>query len=373
MVYMSKQVSFVYSSIGRNSYSPSDRSSVPDAAILLDSNENSSIPLGVDAPPHLVSDLRQLSEIAWNRYPTNDCKHLVECILDYREADKINKSNIILGNGSNEVILYTLLSLREKVNRAAIVSPSYSMYPHMLTTAGIPFIEFYSGWEDCTDPKKLLKWLNDNKIDLLLLCNPNNPTGHFIPTDHVLGLIKDFAGFFILDEAYLEYSNTPTSSLASYATTQDQLIVVKTFSKAWGLAGLRLGYGVASEPLINMIAPFTLPYRIPSATQALAASIIPHLDIQSDVENVRLERRRIIEVLSVLGFVTIPTQTNFITFYHQHLNSFVIADRLREKGVLIRAFASSEWLRVSVGSNSENDEFLRLIQDVVISGSSYLR
>ena len=307
--------------------------------IRLDKNE---IPFNV--PESFRIKLTEVvSGLEMNRYPEDYSESLREKI---GKIYGLGADNIIVGNGSDQVITFLFDFLR---NTEIVTStPTFSMYKFFAEKKGIRFSEIPMTRMFEPDIDKLLKFSNSSYI----LCSPNNPTGNTTDRDTVKSLLET-GNTVIVDEAYGEFAG---NGCADLVRDYDNLIVMRTFSKAFGLAGLRIGYAISSSETMEKIQK-TLPPFILSSISHVAATILLDYrhEIMKNVEYIIRERERIYREISDFSF---PSKANFI------LVNLDVFQFLKDNGILVRKLGDplSRMVRVTVGLEHENDALINALK-----------
>lgn len=296
-----------------------------------------------------------------NRYPDREALELRAELATYltaTAATKFEPNQIWPANGSNE-ILQQLFQLFGGPGRSAVgFEPSYSMHPIISQVSHTKWVAIERGKNfEVELPADLTALQN---ASLVMICSPNNPTGTLSSLDLISKLHEITTGLVVVDEAYAEFSkaNSAVTLLASHP----RLAVVRTMSKAFGFAGVRLGYLVGSTDLIESIQLVRLPYHLSSLTQATAVQALRESsELSKQVDFLVAERERIATRLQELGVAVADSSANFLLFSasadQSKLWSFLV-----DHGILVRDVGISGWLRVTCGSAVENDEFLAKLQ-----------
>lgn len=313
------------------------------ASVFLDANEN----------PYNTPN---------NRYPDplqTELKTLVSRVKN------INKDNIFLGNGSDEAIdiLYRTFCI-PGVDNAVAIDPTYGMYE---VCADINDVEYRKVLLDENFQFKATGLLarTDDKTKLIFLCSPNNPTGNNLCHKEIETVLESFQGIVVIDEAYIDFSTE-----VSFTTMLDKypnMVVLQTFSKAWGCAGIRLGMAFASEEIISVFNKVKYPYNVNHLTQTEAINMIgKEYQIKEWVKTLLAERGRLIEKFGELGCCEhiYPTDANF--FLAKVTDAKKIYDYLVSKGIIVRNRTNvtlcHNCLRVTIGSRPENDTLIEALK-----------
>ena len=330
-----------------------------DDALKLDSNEN--FVINKKFQQDVISYAKSNSDV--REYPLGGVEKLVSKLSKYL---KVSENMIGVGNGSDQILDLFLANMASKKTRILTSDPTFGFFEERCKLYAIPCtkIPFSSDME--LDIKKFD--VNLKKCQILYLDSPNNPTGFQFSKTQLEYLIKKFDGLVIIDEAYGEFGDSSTVSLTK---KYDNLIVVKTFSKAFGLAGLRLGYFVANKKIVEVFNQ-VLQYPYPLNTLAIEAGIasLDKVDQMKDAsEIIKSERKKIIENLSKYdAFTVFDSKANFVLFDAKGADKRVFA-ALVEQGISIRKLGKigphSGCLRVTVGTKEMNSKFLLAIRDLL--------
>lgn len=318
-------------------------------------------------------DMNFLKDI--NRYPDSSAESLR---VEIGEYTGVNVENIIAGNGSSEMIELIMKTFIEKGDKILSFVPTFSMYSIFSKIYGAEFIET-SGQVPCSNKENqsyqyaardnfsldmdvLIEKMKEVDPKIILLCNPNNPSGYLISKDEIKKLLENTNSLVVVDEAYIEFAE---GSMVDEIDKYRNLIVLRTLSKALGLAGIRLGYMVSNIDIINWINKVKAPYSLNSLTQAFGIAAIKNKDlILKYVEQVKMRREKLYSQLIELGVKTYPSKTNFILFYSDIAD---LSEKLQFKGILIRAFSEDleGYYRVTVGDEYENNEFIKSLKEIL--------
>lgn len=297
-----------------------------------------------------------------NRYPDRDAVELRIRLAEYlSNATKtsIEMNQIWAANGSNEILMQ-LFQLFGGPERTAIgFEPSYSMH-HIISE--LTNTKWISLNRDENYEIEESSWAKEiANADLVLICTPNNPTGNVTELDVVKRIHDKTNGIVIVDEAYAEFSERPSAT--TLIQSCPRLAVVRTMSKAFGFAGVRLGYVAASTQMITALQLVRLPYHLSSLTQQAAISALDTAsDLHKQVQLIISERNRISLELQDMGLKVINSEANFILF-GEFEDQTAVWDFLLKQGILVRDVGISGWLRVTCGSPSENSAFLKALKE----------
>lgn len=354
-----------------------------EAAIIVNANESNEA-----LPDEIMLQLQNnLRDFAFNRYPQIQAEDLCRQI---GEAFALTGDNIVIGNGSSELlknICYTFGGADKKI---MVPVPSFSMYGVYVQLSDSKLCTYSLDGQGYIDKTAVLEAVNKEQPDMLFICNPNNPTGNFNSRDIIEEIVANVKCLVVLDEAYIEFADG--MSAADLVNKYENVICLRTFSKAYGLAGMRCGYGIGRKNIVDAIKKGCLPYGVNAYTLMLASQVYKNKDLYIDrIKQVKEQRKIMSDALQKLGFYIYPTQTNFVTFYakkdlaaklsskyvaeggNDYGNVFMnsgryIFEELEKKSILVRDYSTNKilqgYLRVSVGTLSENKIILEGINEI---------
>ncbi len=328
-------------------------------SVKLDSNENYVIPKQFQND--ILSSARKNSDI--RAYPLGGVERLINTISKFI---KMPSSMIGVGNGSDQVLDLILSNFASKETKVLTSNPTFGFFEERCKLYEIPLIAIPFSDDMTLDIEDFLK--QSKNADILYLDSPNNPTGFQFSKSQLQKLIKSFSGLVIIDEAYGEFSEF---SLSSMVKTQNNLIVVQTLSKSFGLAGIRLGYFIASkkftESFMNVLQ---YPYPVSTITIESGIEALEKSNVMKDtIDNIKTERKRIIETLKKYdAFEVFDSKANFVLF-DAHGAYKRVYSALSEQGISIRKLGKignhDGCLRVTIGTKEMNSKFLLAIRDLL--------
>ncbi|TNY34875.1 histidinol-phosphate transaminase [Thermomonospora catenispora] len=330
-----------------------------DVPVRLNTNENPYPP-----SPELVRALGEAAAEAassLNRYPDRDAMALRADLAAFLNRDTpgldLTAERVWAANGSNEIIQQVLQAFGGAGRTALGFEPSYSMHPIIARVTGTRWINARREEDFGLDPAKAVAAIEEHRPDVVFLTSPNNPTGASLPLEAVEAVLAAAPGMVVVDEAYAEFRREDTLSALELLPEHPRLIVTRTMSKAFAMAGARLGYLAADPAVIQALLLVRLPYHLSTITQAVARTALAHADeLLGSVDTLRAERDLLVGWLRSQGLRVADSDANFVLFG-------TFADRRRvweamlEQGVLIREVGPPEWLRVSVGTSAEMAAF----------------
>ena len=297
-----------------------------------------------------------------NRYPDRDFVELREDLAAYfskQTGVSVTKDNVWAANGSNEVLFQLLQAFGGPGRRAIGFTPSYSMHPLLCAGTDTKFIAVPRDSAFNIDVNFALAEIKRVQPHIIFVTTPNNPTGGITALDTLRTLLEAAPGIVIVDEAYAEFSDSPSAAelLAEFPT---KLVVSRTMSKAFAFAGGRLGYFVAHPAFLEAALLVRLPYHLSVISQAAARAALSFAtETLGNVAHIRDERERVVKKLTKYGYTVLPSEANFITF-GPFRNAATAFEQYRQDGVLIRDNGIPGMLRMSIGLDEENDLFLQL-------------
>ena len=337
-----------------------------DVPARLNVNENP-FPLPADLAAAMGRAVATAA-IGLNRYPDRDADRLREALADYvaRESGvRVTVDQVWAANGSNEVMHHLFLAFGGPGRLAITFDPTYSMYPEYAR-------DTFTGYETLPrrpdfgiDVATAVDAIRRRRPSLVLLTSPNNPTGTALPEADARAIATaalDAGAMVLIDEAYAEFRHEGVPSACALLPEFPNLVVTRTMSKAFALAGARLGYAIAADPrVVETLRVVRLPYHLSAVTQAVAMTALEHAEVlQAQVSLLRRERDALAAWLVEQGFTIAPSDANFILF-GRFDDRDAVWRRLLDDGVLVRQTGPAGWLRVSVGTPEENDMFRRAL------------
>lgn len=335
-----------------------------DVRVPLNTNENSY------AVPHDVVDaiVSSVAEIATglNRYPDREFVRLREDLAVYLTRTTgvaVTAAQVWAGNGSNEVLLHILQAFGGVDRLALGFTPTYSMHSIITRTVGTRWVDGLRGVDGGgpfeLDAFSAVAQVKEHSPNIVFLCSPNNPTGTALGLD-VVEAVYDAAdsAIVVVDEAYAEFARAGTPSALTLLKGRDRLVVTRTMSKAFALAGGRLGYLVGTTELTEILRLVRLPYHLSATTQAVACAALEHADgLLATVELLKTQRDRIVSDLADMGLDPVPSDANFVLFGGL-ADEQLTWQALLDQGILIRDVGLAHYLRVTAGTPQETEAFL---------------
>jgi len=332
------------------------------AEVVLASNENPE-----NVPGELLEKLAErVRTMPLNRYPDPLCVHLREQIA---EANGLEAANVLVGNGGDELIADVLLAWGGHGRSVLDFPPTFSMYGIDARVTGTSLVSIPRLADFSVDADAALARLAGNDIDVVIISNPNNPTGNVSPETLLIDILNATDALVVVDEAYFEFSR---QTMRPHMERHPNLVILRTFSKAFSLAGLRAGYLLGHEDVIRELTKVRQPYSVNTFTQAAASlvyreRVVFQMGIQSLIRN----RDMLLQGLDAMDAVTVfPTEANYVLF-RVPFASAIWRDLLHDHSILIRDFSRApgleDCLRVTVGSENEVRRFLVAMDEILSS------
>ena len=336
-----------------------------DVPVALNVNENPYPPseaVVADVATAVAEATRTL-----NRYPDREFTALREDLAAYL-GHGVTPEQVWAANGSNEVMLQILQAFGGPGRVAVSFAPTYSMYPEYARDAMTGWVVGHREDDFSLDVDHAVAVIEEHRPSVVLLPSPNNPTGTALPPATVTAVCAAAArhdGIVVIDEAYGEFRRAGTPSALEVLAATPNLIVSRTMSKAFALAGARLGYLAASAEITDALRVVRLPYHLSAVTQAVARVALRHADeLLARVDDLRAERDRTVDWLSEQGLEVADSDANYVLF-GRFADRHSVWQGLLDRGVLIRETGPDGWLRVSVGTAAEMTAFKQALREVL--------
>lgn len=310
--------------------------------IFLDANEN---PFGI-----------------YNRYPDPYQPALKQKLAELKNT---NPENIFIGNGSDEVIdLAFRIFCEPRLDKALTFVPTYGMYEVSANINDVELIKLPLNTNFQIERKDLEPYFLDEFLKLIFICSPNNPTGNLLKIEDIEFILENFNGIVIIDEAYIDFCEQP--SFIEKITKYPNLIIIQTLSKAWGMAGIRLGIGVMNEEILSYYNRVKAPYNISETNQKTALDILNNEEnFNQKVKDILIEKQQLIEKLSALKIIKkiFPSNANFLLVEVE--NADEIYEKLIQKKIIVRNRNSviKNCMRISVGTPEENEALINALKE----------
>ncbi|MFI0445217.1 histidinol-phosphate transaminase [Actinomadura sp. 6N118] len=336
-----------------------------DVPYALNTNENPYPPSEalVKAIGEAVTDVAG----SLNRYPDRDAVALRSDLSAFLNRDTPGAGlawrQVWAANGSNEIIQQILQAFGGFGRTALGFEPSYSMHPIITSVSGTTWINAHRDEDFGLEAERAVAAVEEHRPDVVFLTSPNNPTGTALPFSTIEAVLNVTTGMVVVDEAYAEFRRAGVPSALTLLPRNPRLIVTRTMSKAFAMAGTRLGYLAADPAVIDALLLVRLPYHLSAVTQAVARTAVAHgAELLGSVDALRSQRDDLVAWLRAEGHQVADSDANFVLFGR-------FADRRRvwqsmlDRGVLIREVGPPEWLRVSVGTPEEMAAFRTALKE----------
>ncbi|MDP9092066.1 MAG: histidinol-phosphate transaminase [Actinomycetota bacterium] len=345
-----------------------------DVPVCLNVNENPYPPseaVVADIAAAVATAARTL-----NRYPDRDALALRADLAAYlaRESEgyragsgagSLGAANIWVANGSNEVMLQLLMAFGGPGRTALSFAPTYSMYPEYARDSHTNWITGNRAEDFTIDAEYAVGEIEQHLPSVVLLASPNNPTGTALTLDVIEAICSVAPGMVVVDEAYAEFRRAGTPSAVTLLAEHPRLVVTRTMSKAFALAGGRLGYLAAAPAVVDALRIVRLPYHLSATSQVVARVALAHSgELLAKVAEIRVARDETVGWLRSIGLKAADSDANFVLF-GAFENRHAVWQRLLDRGVLIRETGPQGWLRVSIGTPEEMAAFRTALREAM--------
>jgi histidinol-phosphate aminotransferase len=333
-----------------------------DVPVRLNTNENPYPP-----SPRLARAVAEaVAETAatLNRYPDRDAVELRKDLADYL-GHGLTAGHLWAANGSNEVIQQLLQAFGGPRRRALGFDPGYSMHPLIARVTCTAWVSADRDEHFGLSPEQAVQAIHDEKPHLVFLTSPNNPTGTAAPMELIEAICQEAKGIVVVDEAYAEFAREGTPSALTLLPRYPGLVVTRTMSKAFAMAGARVGYMAAAPELVEKLLLVRLPYHLSAVTQAVARAALANAgEPLATVARLRTDRDALVTWLRGRGLVVADSDANFVLFgeFDDRRRAW---QGLLERGVLVREVGPPRWLRVTVGTPQEMTAFRTALDEVL--------
>ena len=299
-----------------------------------------------------------------NRYPDNKHTELKKVVSNIKN---VNVNQIVFGNGTDEILdLIVRVFCNPNKDKIITLPPTYGMYDVIAKTNGVENIEIPLKSDFSIDKNEILK-LSSESTKILFLCSPNNPTGNSFDTNDLTDLIKGFNGIVVVDEAYIDFSSK--QSLISLINDNNNLIITQTMSKAYGMAGIRLGMGFSNQKIINYLNKIKPPYNINVLTERKALEELNKIDeIKKNIDLVLNQRKLLVSCLEKLDFIEkiYKSDSNFLLVKVD--NADLRYNQLLKNGIIVRNRSNQplcqNCLRITIGTENENKSLIKILNQL---------
>jgi histidinol-phosphate aminotransferase len=333
-----------------------------DVPVRLNTNENPYPPSA--ALTRAVADAVAGVAGTLNRYPDRDAVELRKDLADYL-GHGLTGAQLWAANGSNEVIQQLLQAFGGPGRQALGFEPSYSMHPLIARVTCTQWVSGVREEDFGLDLARAVAMIGAHRPAVVFLTSPNNPTGTAMTVDVIARMCEAAPGVVVVDEAYYEFARAGTPSALTLLPAFENLVVTRTMSKAFAMAGARVGYLAAAPELVEKLLVVRLPYHLSAVTQAVARAALAHRDEPlATVAVLRESRDELVAWLRRRGFAVADSDANFVLF-GEFDDRRAVWQGLLDHGVLVREAGPPRWLRVTVGTPSETAAFRSALDEVV--------
>jgi len=331
-----------------------------EAAVRLNTNESP-----VPPPDAWVRAVQaEIATVAWNRYPDRAAWSLRKAIAAFHG---VAPEQVWCANGSNEVLQTLLLAFGGPGRGVALWEPTYALHRHIAELTGTAVAEGARADDLSLDLVEVRRVIEQSQPTVTFLCSPNNPTGEAVEPSVVADVLAWAPGLVVVDEAYGQFAPWSAAELLAEDTG---LVVTRTYSKTWSLAGLRLGYCLAPASVVSALERASLPYHLDAFTQLAGRLALEHVEaMERGVALIKEERGRLVARMAELDVDMWPSDANFILLRPRRRSGDEVWRGLLDRSVLVRNCSSwahlTDCLRVTVGTPQENDAFLDALAEVL--------
>jgi histidinol-phosphate aminotransferase len=322
--------------------------------IKLNQNENP-----FDVPESLKREaVEKLINSPWNRYPDVFPGHLLAALSEYTNHPA---EGILAGNGSNELMYTVALAVISAGSKVLVPEPTFFLYEKIVRLCEGTIVPVPMRDDLTYAPDRIIEAAHREHPSLIVLVSPNSPTAQSLTRTEVEAILRETEALVLVDEAYIEFSDRP--SVQPLIAAYDRLIVLRTFSKAFSLAGLRIGYLMTNPALCSELMKVKVPFAVNAFSASVAISLLHNLPIlQERIAYIREQKKRVEAALRAMpGLTLFPSDTNFLIFRTGQCAE-VLFGKLLSDNVLVRDVSSypmlDKVLRVNIGTHEENNAFL---------------
>jgi histidinol-phosphate aminotransferase len=328
--------------------------------VRLNTNESPYPP----PPEWLEALIAQARDIAYNRYPDRSAGALREALATWHG---VRPEQVFAANGSNEVLQSLCLAYGGAGRKALMFEPTYALHSHIAHLTGTQIVQGERGPDFTLERSAAVEAVGSERPSIVFLCSPNNPTGLVEDAATVSAVVAASPGIVVVDEAYGQFASWSALDLVDESVP---LVVVRTYSKTWSMAGLRLGYLIGPTEVVKVLERVVLPYHLDALKQAAGRLALQFSSqMESRVALIVGERERLVSALSHLPVQVWPSQANFVLWRPLEHRGVDVWHGLLQRSVLVRD--TSSWpglegcLRTTVGMKQENDRFLSALAEVL--------
>jgi histidinol-phosphate aminotransferase len=335
--------------------------------VALNVNENTH-PVPADVADDILASVKD-ALLTVNRYPDREFTELRTSLAGYLSAglpdeQRLGADQIWAANGSNEVIQQLLQAFGGPGRSVLGFPPTYSMHSIIASGTGTRWIPAVRDADFTITPETAVAAVREHQPDIVFLCGPNNPTGTPLLLDTIAAVYDAFDGIVMIDEAYAEFMPADQPSALTLLPGRERLVVSRTMSKAFAFAGARVGYLAAHPAVVDALRLVRLPYHLSALTQAAATAALRHApEMLRMVDDIVVQRDRIVSELRAMGYHPYETWSNFVLFGGVD-DPNAVFEQLLEHDVIVRDLAIPGHLRVSAGTEEETTAFLDAMRTI---------
>ena len=333
------------------------------AKIKLNQNESP-----FDVPEDLKNEIiEEFLRISWNRYPDVFSRELPE---RFSKIHGLPVESFIVANGSNELIYTVEMSIVENGIPVLIPQPTFYLFEKVASPLGGNIVKVFAKSDLCFDEERILQQARHVERGLVIISSPNNPTGKSAKSEFIAELLKSTSAIVLIDEAYIEFSQY--CSMMDLTKSYKNLVILRTFSKAFSLAGLRVGYLVANPETAHQILKIKIPFTVNRLSEFTAIKLLEHRDLFNDRVQFLKQQRAVMmnELQKMRGVSVIDSDANFFLFSTFLPAKEVFEELLDRKSVLVRDVSSypllEKYLRVNAGSKEESSYFVDSLKSILV-------
>lgn len=332
-------------------YEPGFQPENPDV-VKLNTNENPYPP-----SPKAIEIIRNITPDKLRRYPQS----MGDTFREAAEIFGFEAENIICTNGGDELLNMAIRACCDENRPLAYPTPSYTLYPVLAQVANAPVIEVPFD-KEFNLPAKLAS----SGAALTIVCNPNAPSGTFIPKEELAQLAEELKGLLLIDEAYVDFAEDNCLELVKRF---DNVLILRSMSKGYSLAGLRFGFGIASEKIIKGLEKVKDSYNADAISIAAATAALQDQQyFKNNVQKIKIERKFLTEQLIKLGFEVLNSQSNFVFAKPPKVRAIDVYEKLKDRNIFVRYWVYpdiNDKLRITVGTGEQNERLIGALKEIL--------
>lgn len=319
------------------------------SGILLNANESSQ-----NLSETILNEISQaIYSISFNRYPEDSCQKLCEAYASWIQKDP---SNILAGNGSDQHLGFLIGMYGNQDKPVLTLSKDFGMYDYYASSYRVPIVKLDTEWDGSFEIEQLIQKAKEIQPGLILFSNPNNPTGYMVSNAEIEKLAQNVDCPIVIDEAYGEFAKESALDLVD---RYQHLFVTRTLSKAYALAGARVGFLIGNSSVMEKLRMYRVPYSLNSISMEVATIVIQHAkEFQDGIEQVKKDRDLLLQK-KYHKVRLVPSQANFVLIYCEAIEDLLQA--FQKKNLCIRDYKGRNYCRVTIGNNGET----ALVQEVL--------